>query len=463
MKKREIDMLHGPLFLNVMRYTVPIILTSLLQLLFNAADLIVVGQFCGSVSVAAVGATSSLTNLIVNLFIGLSVGAGVAVAQAIGARNDEAVHQAVHTTIPTAIVSGLFLTVIGLWLAPTFLQWMATPADVIELSAVYMRLYFCGITASMVYNFGAALLRAAGDTKGPLIYLTAAGVLNVALNVLFVVAFDMNVAGVALATAISQCLSAALVLWDLCRRRDACRLDWKRLRFHKRPLMKILRIGLPAGIQGSLFSISNVLIQSSINSFQSVVMSGNAAASNLEGFVYVSMNAFSQTALNFTSQNVGARQMNRLPRILYTCLLCTTAVGLVLGVSCYVFGRPLLAVYVPDSTAAIEYGLSRLAYICLPYFLCGVTDGITGAIRGMGFSFAPMVATVMGVCVFRVGWLYTVFARIHTPECLYISYPISWLLTGLVEFGMFLYYIRKLRCAMEQQVTAGTGALDDAL
>lgn len=443
--KREINMYEGPLLPSIIRYTVPIILTSLLQLFFNAADLIVVGQFCGSIYVAAVGATGSLTNLIVNLFIGLSIGAGVAVAQAIGAKNDDEVHRTVHTAIPAAAVSGLIMTVIGLWLAPDFLRWMDTPDSVLALSSLYMRLYFCGMTASMLYNYGAALLRAAGDTKSPLFYLTVAGVLNIFLNVLFVVAFKMHVAGVALATAISQTVSAALVLWALHKRTDACRLELKKLKFHKKPLLKMMRIGMPAGIQGSLFSISNVLIQSSINSFGEVVMSGNAAASNLEGFVYVAINAFSQTSLNFTGQNIGACRYDRIPKILHTCLLCATVVGLALGTVAYLLGRPLLGIYITDSPEAITYGMSRLAYICLPYFLCGVMDVTTGSVRGMGFSLAPMIATVLGVCVFRIVWIYTVFAIFRTPENLYVSYPISWALTFVVEYWMFHHYMRRVR------------------
>lgn len=450
--KRDIDMCEGALLPGIIRFTVPIILTSLLQLLFNAADLIVVGQFCGSISVAAVGATGSLTNLIVNLFIGLSIGAGVAVAQAIGARNEEEVHRTVHTAIPISLFSGLIMTVIGVWLTPDLLQWMDTPADVLGLSSLYMRLYFCGITASMVYNYGAALLRAAGDTKSPLIYLTGAGVLNILLNVIFVCAFHWNVAGVALATVISQVLSAALVLRALCRRPDACRLDLKKLRIYKAPLIKMLRIGMPASIQGSLFSISNVLIQSSINSFQSVVMSGNAAAANLEGFVYVAINSFSQTSLNFTGQNIGACRYDRIPKILHTCLLCATVVGLVLGTTVYFLGKPLLGLYITDSPEAIQYGMQRLAYICLPYFLCGVMDATTGTIRGMGFSLAPMMVTVIGVCVFRVVWIYTVFAHFRSPDVLYVSYPISWCLTFVIEYSLFIYYMRRIR----RQATALT-------
>lgn len=440
MRNSSADMCEGPLFKKIVLYTVPIMLTGLLQLLFNAADLVVVGRYCGSVSVAAVGATGSLINLIVNLFIGLSVGAGVSVAHAIGENNAEKAHDTVHTAIPTAAVSGIALTVIGLVFSERFLGLMGTPDDVIELSSLYMKIYFCGMTSSMLYNYGGSILRAAGDTKSPLIFLFIAGVLNVILNVVFVVAFKMDVAGVALATALSQTLSAVLVLLALSKRTDMCRLSVKELRFRAAPLKKMMKIGLPAGIQGSLFSISNVLIQSSVNSFGSVVMSGNAAAQNIEGFVYNAMNSFHQTALNFTGQNFGAKKYERLNKIMFICLACVTVVGITAGTGFFFAAKPLLSIYITDSAEAIAYGALRMNYICLPYFLCGIMDVMTGTIRGIGVSFTPMLITVLGVCVFRVGWIYTVFAaeQYHTLKMLYISYPISWLITFAAELIAFL-------------------------
>lgn len=436
-------MLRGPLLPGIVRYTVPIILTSLLQLLFNAADLVVVGQFCGSVSVAAVGATGSITNLMVNFFIGLSVGAGVGVAHGLGSREDTVVSNTVHTALPTALVSGVFLTVFGIAFSQRFLELMDTPENVLPLSAVYMKIYFAGITFTMVYNFCAAILRAAGDTKSPLYFLFLAGVLNVILNVVFVTRFQMNVAGVALATILSQGVSAVLVVIALMRRTDACRLDLRKLRFHKKQLRKMLRIGLPAGIQSSLFSISNVIIQSSVNTFGDVFMSGNAAAANLEGFVYVSLNAFQQTAVNFIGQNAGARQFQRVRKILWLCLGCVTGVGLVLGSLMYAVGPRLLSIYITDSAEAIGYGLIRMAYICLPYFLCGLMDVTTGALRGLGASFVPMLICVLGVCGVRIGWLFTVFRAYHTPQCLFFSYPISWLATFLCQLAAFLVVFRR--------------------
>lgn len=445
MAKKKIDMCNGPLFSGIIRHTVPIILTSVLQLLFNAADLVVVGRFCGSISVAAVGTTGSLTNLIVNLFIGLSVGCGVSVAQAIGARDDEATHRTIHTAIPAAIISGVVLTVIGVSFSETFLGWMGTPQNVLELSAVYMKIYFCGMTFNMVYNFGASILRAAGDTKGPLLYLSAAGVINVILNVIFVTQLHMNVAGVALATTVSQGISAVLVVIALMKRTDACKFSFKKMHFYSQQLKRMLSIGIPAGIQGSLFSISNVIIQSSINSFGDVFMSGNAAAANVEGFVWVIMNAFHQSALNFTGQNVGAMNYKRVKKILFICLGCVTVAGLVSGGTVYLLGEKLLSIYITDAPEAISYGMTRFAMICLPYFLCGLMDTTTGAIRGMGVSLMPMVITILGVCVFRIGWVLTVFQipEYHTPSCLYISYTVSWTATFLIELIAFFAIYKK--------------------
>lgn len=440
-------MLQGPLFGNIILYTIPIILTSLLQLLFNAADLIVVGRFCGSVSVAAVGATGAITNLMVNFFIGLSVGAGVTVAHGLGSREDRVVHCTVHTAIPTALISGAILTVFGILLSETFLRMMGTPDTVLPLSAVYMKIYFGGVTFTMVYNFCAAILRAAGDTKSPLLYLTFAGVVNVLLNVFFVRGLHLNVAGVALATTISQAISAVLVTVALMRRTDTCKLILSKMRFYKPQLQKIIRIGLPAGIQSSLFAISNVLIQSSVNSFGDIMMSGNAAAANIEGFVYVSLNAFHQTAVNFIGQNAGAKQFHRVYRTLWICLGCVTVVGLSMGILAYSLGPRLLSVYITDSQEAISYGMIRLAYICLPYFLCGLMDVSTGALRGLGESFIPMVISVLGVCGIRIGWIYTIFQipRFHTPQCLYFSYTVSWTLTFLFQLAAFLRVCRKHR------------------
>ena len=435
MSQSNEKMIRGPLFSNIVLYTVPIILTSVLQLLFNAADLVVVGRFCGSVSVAAVGATGSITNLIVNLFIGLSVGAGVTVAHGLGARENDTVHRTVHTAVPAALVSGVVLTVVGMTMSETFLKMMGTPENVLPLSTTYMKIYFGGITFTMLYNFCASILRAVGDTKSPLIFLFIAGVVNVVLNVVFVTLLHMNVAGVALATVISQGISAVSMVIVLMRRTDACKLTLSKMRFYGPQLRKIIRIGLPAGIQSSLFAISNVMIQASVNSFGDVLMSGNAAAANLEGFVYVMLNAFHQTAVNFIGQNVGAHQYERVKKILWICLGCVTVVGLTAGVTVYSFGEPLLSIYITDSQEAIAYGMIRLGMICVPYFLCGLMDVSTGALRGMGASVAPMIISVLGVCGIRIGWIATIFQieQFHTPRCLYFSYTVSWTITFVAQ------------------------------
>jgi len=445
LKKRNQDMLQGPLLSGIIAYTIPIILTSLLQLLFNAADLVVVGRFCGSISVAAVGATGSITNLIVNLFIGLSVGAGVTVAHGLGSREDEVVHRTVHTALPTALVSGAVLTIVGVAFSETFLTMMGTPEDVLALSSLYMKIYFCGITFTMVYNFCASILRAVGDTKSPLIFLSVAGVINVLLNLIFVTQLHMNVAGVALATTISQAVSAVAVVVVLMKRTDACRLQLKKMRFYKIQLLKMLRIGLPAGVQGSLFSISNVMIQSSINSFGGILMSGNAAAQNIEGFVYVSINSFHQTAVNFIGQNVGAKQYDRVKKILWICLACVTVVGLTFGTLATAFGETLLSIYITDSAEAISWGMTRLSIICMFYFLCGLMDVSTGALRGMGASISPMIISVLGVCGIRIGWISTIFQipQFHTPQSLYFSYVVSWTLTFAIQMYAFFRVYRK--------------------
>ncbi len=444
-KAKELNMLEGPLLQSIISYTVPIILTGLLQLLFNAADLIVVGRFCGSISVAAVGASGSITNLIVNLFIGLSVGTSVTVAHAIGAKDEKAVHRTVHTALPTAFVCGLVITVVGVLFSESFLRMMNTPESVLPLSSLYMQIYFAGSIFMMVYNFCASILRAAGDTKSPLIFLCIAGVINVVLNLIFVTQLHMNVAGVALATTISQGVSAVLVVAALMRRKDACKLTLSKMRFYKPQLMKIIRIGLPAGIQSSLFSISNVIIQSSINSFGDVLMSGNAAAGNIEGFIFVTLNAFHQTVLNFIGQNMGAKQYKRAKKILFICLASVLIVGLCMTSAVYFMGSKLLSIYITDSAEAIKWGMIRLGCLCIPYCLCGMMDVSTGALRGMGASVAPMIISVLGVCGIRIGWIYTIFQvpQFHTPQCLYYSYAFSWTVTFIIQMIVFFVVFRK--------------------
>lgn len=439
MRRINRNMCEGPMLGNIILYTIPIILTSVLQLLFNAADLVIVGRFCGSTSVGAVGATGSITNLIVSLFMGLSVGAGVSVAHALGANDWEAAHRTVHTALPAAVIGGGVLTVIGIVFSKAFLELMDTPENVLPLSTLYMRIYFGGMIFNMLYNFGAAILRAAGDTKRPLIYLSFAGVLNVALNIVFVTVFHMNVAGVALATTISQAVSAILVLSALMRRHDAISFSFKSIKFDGHTLKKMLTIGIPSGLQSSLFGISNVLIQSSVNSFGAIFVAGSASAGNIEGFVYVIMNSFYQTSLNFSGQNYGAGKLDRVKKSLLICALGAGISGFVSGGLTYVFGHQLLSIYITDSAQAISYGMIRISIVGTMYFFCGIMETITGAIRGMGSSIPPMIITVIGVCAIRIIWIYTIFSipRFHTPECLFLSYPLTWVITIIAEFIAF--------------------------
>ena len=436
-------MCSGPILKKMLTFTLPLMFSSILQLLFNAADVVVVGRFAGDNSLAAVGSTSSLINLLTNLFVGLSIGANVCAARYFGAKHDEALHETVHTSITISIISGLILTAAGIPLARFMLELMSTPEEIIGLAGDYLRIYFLGMTATMVYNFGSALLRAVGDTKRPLYYLMAAGVLNVLLNLLFVIKFKMDVAGVALATAISQTLSAVLVVRCLMREKTGIRLTLRKLKIYKQRLKTILRIGLPAGFQGIVFSLSNVVIQSSVNTFGNVVVAGNSAAANIEGFVYVAMNSFYQATLSFTSQNFGAEKYDRIGKILLRGELCVTAVGLILGNLAVLFGEQLLSIY-SDSPDVIAAGMVRMRFICRTYALCGIMDVFVGSLRGMGCSVMPMIVSLLGACGLRLLWLATVFRipQFHMIEIVYASYPVSWLVTAGVH-AVCYFAVRK--------------------
>ena len=425
---KRIDMCNGPILPSVIKYTIPIILTGLLQLTFNAADLMVVGMFCGSNSVGAVGATSSLTNLLVNLFIGIASGVSVVTAKSIGARKKEETSRVIHTAVPVGMIAGAFLTIVGVLFAPWILDKMGTPKTILPLSSRYIRIYFCGMIPNLGFNFCAAILRAAGDTKTPMKYLTLAGVINVILNVIFVTIIKMDVAGVALATTISQVVSFVLVLRALINRTDDCRFDPKRMRIDPASMRKILQVGLPAGLQSTVFSISNVIIQSSVNSFGSAAVSGNAAASNLEGFVYVVMNAFYQTSLNYTGQNVGAGKLKRVKKAMVCCALSVLVLGSALGGCLRIFAPHLLKLYINGNQAAIDVGVTRMSYICLFYFMCGMMETFNGVLRGMGASLVALLVSVIGVCGVRLVWIFTVFRSpsYHSLNSLYFSYDISW-------------------------------------
>lgn len=439
----EVDMLSGPLVKPILMFAIPLMLTGILQLLFNAADIIVVGQFAGSTALAAVGSTSSLINLIVNLFMGMSIGASVVVAQNFGAGKWKDVSQAVHTAMGLSLVCGILVMILGIVVSRPLLHLMGSPDDVLDQAALYMKIYFIGMPASMMYNFGAAILRAVGDTRRPLYYLSIAGVINVVFNLIFVIVFHMGVAGVAIATVISQCVSVVLIVLCLIRTDGCIHLDIKHVKITKDKFIEILKVGIPAGLQGSVFSISNVLIQSAVNSFGSMVMAGNAAASNLEGFMYTSMNSIYQANLTFTSQNVGARQYNRIGLILRRCILTVTVIGVSLGGLFYVLGPKLLRLYTTDPEV-VQMGMMRLTIFTTTYFLCGWMDVLVGSLRGMGSSIMPLIVSVLGACVFRIVWVYTIFAANRSLATLYISYPVSWVITAAAHFICYLYVKRKL-------------------
>lgn len=441
--KYEMDMTNGPLLKQIIRFSIPLMLTGILQLLFNAADIVVVGQFSGSVALAAVSSTSALINLIINVFIGLSVGAGVVVAQEYGANSYKDVQDTIHTSVAIGLIGGTVLGIFGVVMAKPLLELMGTPEDVLDLAALYMRIYFVGMPATLLYNFCSAIFRAVGDTKRPLYYLSIAGILNVILNLFFVVVCGMSVEGVAIATVVSQCVSLVLTLLCMMRSDGFLRLRWKEVRIDWSKLGKIVKVGLPAGLQGSLFSISNVMIQASVNSFGSLVMAGNGAAANIEGFVYNSMNAVYQAAITFTGQNMGARRYERINKILGACLLVVTTIGLIMGVGGYLLGDVLLRVYTQEPDV-IAMGKIRLGLVCLPYFLCGIMDVLVGSMRGMGRSVVPMLVSILGVCGVRILWIQTVFAWDHNLQVLYWSYPLSWAATALVHFICFLFIHKKI-------------------
>lgn len=444
-----IDMCSGPLLGKLLRFSVPLMLSGILQLLFNAADIVVVGQFDSSDAMAAVGSTSSLNNLIVNMFLGLSAGGSVVVAQYFGMKSRQDVEETVHTAILLGFISGLVLVAAGMFLAEPMLVLMGTTADVIDQSVLYMRIVFAGMPAMMVYDFGAGILRAVGDTRRPLVYLFCGGVVNVAFNLFFVIVCHLGVAGVAIGTVMSQCIAAFLTVRCLMKTDDCYGIRLRELRIVKHKLLRILRVGVPTGIQGAMFSISNVVIQSSINSFDSsIIVAGNTASGNIEGFVYTAMNAFYQASLTFTSQNVGAHQTRRILPVLGWSLLCVTVVGVATGVLAVLFGSQLLGIYSPDEEV-IAYGLERLRLICLTYFLCGTMDVVTGSIRGLGPSVTPAVISLLGVCGLRIVWIYTVFAVHRSLMVLYLSYPVSWLITLVVNIICFAVFFKRWKKRIE--------------
>ena len=430
----EIDMCNGPLTRKIITYCIPLALSGILQLLYNAADIIVVGRFTGPTALAAVGSTGSLINLIVNLLIGLSVGASVCVANFYGAGREKDVRETVHTAMLISVIGGVIVAVVGMVFAKTFLGWMGSPDDVIDQATLYLRIYFAGMPLTMAYNFASAIFRALGDTKRPLYYLAVSGLVNVILNLIFVIVFKMGVAGVAIATVVAQAVSTTLIILCMIRSHSVIHLQRDMLRIHGDKLKEIVRVGLPAGLQGTIFSISNVLIQSSINSFGSIAIAGNSASSNLEGFMYTSMNSVYQAALSFAGQNMGARKYSRLKKVLCNCLAIVTGIGIGMGAIMYLFRYQLLGIYSSDMDV-INFGIERLELFCLTYFTCGAMDVMVGQMRGMGYSIVPMIVSLVGVCGIRIVWIFTVFKASNSLLTLYMSYPVSWVVTLAVHFG----------------------------
>lgn len=452
-KTHEIDMCNGPILKKMLLFAIPLMFSSVLQIMFNAVDVIVVGRFAGDNSLAAVGSTTSIISLLTNLFIGLSVGANVLVARYYGAAKHKELSETVHTAMLLSAISGIILTIIGCIGAKWILTIMSTPKEVLPLAVLYLRIYFLGMTATMIYNFGSAILRAVGDTKRPLYYLMLAGIINVCFNLLFVIVLNLGVAGVAIATVISQCVSAFLIVRCLMHEEGGINLDIKNLHISSHKFVSILKIGLPAGFQGCVFSLSNVVIQSSINSFGAIVVAGNSSASNIEGFVYQAMNAFYQAALSFTSQNVGAGKTKRIGKVTLCSELCVFVVGAVLGNAVMLFGRPLLGIY-SSSPEVIDAGMARLSIIARTYAMCGMMDVMVGSLRGMGYSMMPMIVSLIGACGLRILFVMTIFQlpELHTISVLYTCYPVTWTVTFMAHVICYFLVKRKMMKAKASAV-----------
>ncbi len=451
--KKVVNMLEGPLLGPIFLFAMPLFITSVLQLAFNAVDIIVVGKFTGHHALAAVGATGPVINLLVTMFMGISIGASVIMGQNVGARDFKNAQDTLHTAIGISILGGILVLFAGIFTAMPLLRLMQTPPEVIELSGEYLKIYYIGMPGFMVYNFGSALLRAIGDSRRPMYFLTISGVFNVICNLIFVIVFKMGVAGVAIATTISQYIAAALIVASLLKADGYMKLSFDKIRISKDKALGMMKIGLPAGFQGALFSISNILIQSGINSFGSVVMAGNTAAGNLEGFVYMGMNAVYQTSLSFTSQNMGAKQYDRVKKIFWTCVRVVIVVGLVLGVGAWLLGDKLLRLYT-DEPEVIKYGVERLGVVSATYFICGIMDTMVGGLRGMGYSITPMIVSLTAVCILRMIWIATIFQSIHTPVVLYLSYPVSWTIAAIGHYVNYLYAMKKLDKMKAEAATA---------
>ena len=440
-KSFEIDMCNGTLMDKLISFSIPLMLSGILQLMFNAVDIIVVGRFAGSESLAAVGSTTALINVFTNLFIGISLGSNVLAARYYAAGKEREMSETVHSSLTLALISGILMAFAGLFFSRTALEWMGTPDDVIDLAALYMKIYFIGMPFFMLYNYGAAILRAVGDTKRPLLFLVVSGLVNAGLNMILVICFHMAVEGVAIATVISQLLSCIMVLSCLYRTQGCYQFRFSKLGLKSIYVLQIFQVGIPAGIQSTVINFSNVLLQSSVNSFGSVAMAGYTAANNIFGFLYSAVNAVTQACMSFTSQNYGAGKTKRMDRVLIDCLILSCAFSLTMGCCAWFFGPQLLRIYT-ESSAVISCGVEILSFTTVTYFLCGIMDLIPGALRGMGRSAVPMILSIIGTVGTRIVWIFWIFPYHRSLNILFLSYPVSWILTILMQVICF-FIVRK--------------------
>ena len=447
-KSFEIDMCSGTLMDKLISFSIPLMLSGILQLMFNAVDIIVVGRFAGSESLAAVGSTTALINVFTNLFIGISLGSNVLAARYYAAGKEREMSETVHSSLTLALISGILMAFAGLFFSRTALEWMGTPDDVIDLAALYMKIYFIGMPFFMLYNYGAAILRAVGDTKRPLLFLVVSGLVNAGLNMILVICFHMAVEGVAIATVISQLLSCIMVLICLYRTQGCYQFRFSKLGLKGIYVRQIFQVGIPAGIQSTVINFSNVLLQSSVNSFGSVAMAGYTAANNIFGFLYASVNSVTQACMSFTSQNYGAGKTKRMDRVLIDCLILSCAVSLTLGCCAWFFGPQLLRIYT-ESSAVISCGVEILSFTTVTYFLCGIMDLIPGALRGMGRSTVPMILSIIGTVGTRIVWIFWIFPYHRSLDILFLSYPVSWILTILMQVICFFIVRKSVHADME--------------
>lgn len=449
--KYEIDMCNGTLMDKLISFSLPLMLSGILQLLFNAVDIIVVGRFTGSQALAAVGSTTALINIFTNLFIGISLGANVLAARFYASGKEKEMSETVHTSITLALISGLVMALAGVLLARFALNLMGTPNDVIDQSVLYMRIYFLGMPFFMLYNYGAAILRAVGDTKRPLFFLVISGMTNAVLNLVLVIVFHMGVAGVAIGTIVSQLISSILVLRCLYTSNTSYRLYFSKLGIKTQYLKQIFQVGIPAGIQSTVINLSNALLQSSVNSFGSVAMAGYTAANNIFGFLYMSVNAVTQSCMSFTSQNYGVKKLKRMDRVLLDCMILSVGVTLTLGCGAYFFGAELLKIYTSDADV-IRCGVEVLAFTTVPYFCCGIMDLLPGALRGMGYSGVPMILSIIGTVGTRIVWIFGLFPAHRSLSFLFISYPVSWILTILMQAVCFCFVRKHVHQSMNRDL-----------